>query len=311
MEKEKKKISQKMFSKKGVSLISEIAVICLVFVLYILGDYLAFRGTLDFATSPIYWITTTISLVLLIALMITVRNLRKDKQISESEDIANNMKTVSAARKVVLINAYDEILQKHIDKVNEDYKYETYINKITKKINRINIHCFFTFRWSAKKRDKLLIKYEEQLRLSKEEVLKKNIKFKKITQTGLFAGVDGKLAVYNKYDISTHEGKDIFNMTSSKAIMVYLLTAISGTMIVSFMFGGWAAIWGTLLKIFSLLFATSSAIRQADNFVAYNIEQALDNRLRIILQFVNSREDIKQKVLEKLQEKKEEIKSEK
>ena len=43
-------------------------------------------------------------------------------------------------------------------------------------------------------------------------------------------------------------------------------------------------------------------MRQANNFVDYNIEQALDNRLRIILSFVNSSEDIKSKVLEKLKD---------
>ena len=46
--------------------------------------------------------------------------------------------------------------------------------------------------------------------------------------------------------------------------------------------------------------ATNSAIRQADKFVDYNIEQALDNRLRIILGFVNTNEEIRAKVLEKL-----------
>ena len=144
-------------------------------------------------------------------------------------------------------------------------------------------------------------KYEALLRTPKEEVLKMNIKFSKITQTGLFAGVDGKLAVSSKHDIKTHESKDVSQMVGSRALLVYILTAISGTMIVSFMFGGWSAIWGTLLKIFSLLFASNQAVRHADNFVDYNIEQALDNRLRIILGFVNANEKVKEKVIEKLQ----------
>ena len=68
------------------------------------------------------------------------------------------------------------------------------------------------------------------------------------------------------------------------------------------MFSGWSAIWGTLLKIISLLLALNSSMRQANNFVDYNIEQALDNRLRIILAFVNSNDEIKNKVLEKLKD---------
>ena len=301
---------RKVLSKKGISLFSQIGSILLIFGIYILGDYLSFGGTMAFATDPVYWITTTISLALVIALMIIVRQMRKDKQVASNDNITNNMKTVQAVRKVVLINAYDEKLQKYLDVVNDDYKYEVFINKVTKKINRLTLICILTFRWSREKKEKLLRKYEELLRTPKEKVLEMNIKFKKINQTGLFAGVDGKLAVTSKYDTCTHEGKDVFSMTSSRALLIYILTAISGTMIVNFFFGGWSAIWGTLLKILSLFFATNQAIRQADNFVAYNIEQALDNRLRIILGFVNSNEDVKEKVLEKLKEEKKEEKSE-
>lgn len=295
---EKKEWKKKVFSRKGVSLISQILIIALAIGLFILGDYITFQGSMAFATDPIYWITTTISLILVVALMITVRNMRKDKRVEVSETIQNNMKTVQAVRKVVLINAYDDDLQVYIDKVNEDYKYETYINKITKKINRLN-GFWGKFIKKAKKEQKLL-DYEKQLKVPKEEVLKMHIKFDKITQTALFSGVDGKLAVMSKFDINTHNTKDIVNMTGYKAMIVYLLTAFSGTLMVSFIFGGWAVLWGTLLKIFSAVFSTNSAIRQADNFVDYNIEQALDNRLRIILGFVNSNAEVKSKVLEKL-----------
>lgn len=292
---DKKELKSKVLSKKGVSLISQIAVIVLVFAIYILGDYLSFGGTMKFATSPAYWITTSTSIVLIIAMMITTRNMRKDKRIEENKDIENNMRTVNAVRKVVLINAYGDELQVYLDKINEDYKYETYINRISKKINKLPYKFI-----SKDKKDKLLQEYEKQLKVPKEEVIKMNIRFKKITQTGLFANVNGKLAVYSKHDINPHETRDVLEMTSYKSIIYILLTAISGTMFVNFVFGGWGAIWGTMLKVCAIFMATNSAIRQADNFVDYNIEQALDNRLRIILGFVNTNEEIKAKVLEKL-----------
>ena len=297
--KEKKDWKKKVLTKKNISLFGQITVIVLVFILFVLADYLSFSGSLAFMTDWVYWVTTTLSLMLIVALMITVRNMRKDKQIEINENINNNMQTVQAVRKVVLINAYDDMLQEYIDKVNEDYKYETYVNNITKKINKLLI-----LPMKQEKKDAKLRKYEEELKKPREEVLKMHIKFNKITQTGLFAGVNGKLSVISKHDISTHETKDIADMIGYKAIMVYLITAFSGTLAVSFFFYGWAAIWGTLLKIFSAVFSTNSAIRQADNFVDYNIEQALDNRLRIILGFVNSNEEVKQKVLEKLAEEK-------
>lgn len=300
MENKGREWKKKVFSRKSITLFSQIAIIVLIFGLYLLGDYLAFKGSMDFASSAEYWITTGISITLIVVLMITIRNMHKDRKIEESTSIDNNMRTVQAVRKVVLINAYDVKLQEHIDRVNEDYKYETYINNVTKKINRLN--GFWGKFISRNKKDKLLKKYEEQLRVPREEVLEMHVRFQKITQTGLFSNVDGKLAVYSKHDISTHEAKDVISMVSYKSIVYILLTAISGTLAVDIMFNGLSALWGTLLKICSLLLASSSAMRQADNFVDYNIEQALDNRLRIILSFVNSSEEIKQKVLEKLNE---------
>ena len=295
---EKNDWKKKVFSRKGISLISQIAIVVLIFGIYILGDYLSFKGSMDFASSPEYWITTVISITLVVVFMTTIRNMHKDKRVAESKDIENNMKTIQAVRKVVLINAYDEELQKHLDKVNNDKKYETYINNITKKINKLPLRIFL----SKNKKEELLKKYEQLLRMPRDEVLKKNIRFKKITQTGLFANVDGKLAVSSRYDIDTHETKDIVSMVSYKSIIYILLTAISGTLAVNFMFSGWSAIWGTLLKVISLLLALNSAMRQANNFVDYNIEQSLDNRLRIILAFVNSNDEIKNKVLEKLKD---------
>ena len=295
---EKNDWKKKVLSRKGVSLITQISIIVLIFGIYILGDYLSFKGSMDFASSPEYWITTAISITLVVVFMTTIRNMHKDKRVAESKDIENNMKTIQAVRKVVLINAYDEELQKHLDKVNDDKKYETYINNITKKINKLPLRIFL----SKNKKEELLKKYEQLLRMPRDEVLKKNIRFKKITQTGLFANVDGKLAVSSRYDIDTHETKDIASMVSYKSIIYILLTAISGTLAVNFMFSGWSAIWGTLLKVISLLLALNSAMRQANNFVDYNIEQALDNRLRIILAFVNSNDEVKNKVLEKLKD---------
>ena len=294
----KNNLKKKVFSRKGISLISQIAIIVLIFGIYILSDYLSFNGSMEFASRPEYWITTAISITLVVVFMITIRNMHKDKRVAESKDIENNMQTIQAVRKVVLINAYDEELQKHLDKVNDDKKYETYINNIAKKINRLPLRIFL----SKNKKEVLLKKYEQLLRMPREEVLKKNIRFKKITQTGLFANVDGKLAVSSRYDIDTHETKDIVSMISYKSIIYILLTAISGTLAVDFMFSGWSAIWGTLLKVISLLLALNSAMRQANNFVDYNIEQSLDNRLRIILAFVNSNDEIKNKVLEKLKD---------
>ena len=122
MEKKSSEWKNKVLSKRGITLLSQILTIILIFCIYILGDYLAFKGSMSFVDSPEYWITTSISITLVVVLMITIRNMQKDKRVINSKEIDNDMKTIQAVRKVVLINAYDDVLQEHIDKVNEDYQ---------------------------------------------------------------------------------------------------------------------------------------------------------------------------------------------
>lgn len=295
MKKNLNEYRRQMLSRKGVTLLGQISIIVLVLFIYILADYITVGGSLNFATDPMYWITTTISLILVISLMITVRAMHKEKMCENSRTINENLFAIDIARRIILGNNFSDIFQEDIDKVNEDSKYEAYINKVTKKINNLR----WKFWLSRNKKDKLLIKYEQMLKLPKDEVLKKIIKFDKVTQTGLFAGVDGKIAVYNRHDTTTHEARDISIMATKKAVIVYLLTAFSGTMFAEFTWHGIAALWGTLLKLFALVLAIVSALRTAEDFVNYNVEQALDNRIRIIMNFINNHDEVKQKFIEK------------
>lgn len=290
-------LKKKWLNKKGISLLSQILIIALVFIIDIVTDYLKLGGDGYFVTDVYYWINIGIQFILIATLMITVRAMRKEKKCDESKTIYENLFTISIARKVVLGNQFSEKLQKHLDKVNEYNKYDTYVNKITKKINNLPRHIF----WSKAKKERKLVEYEKALQEPMEKVIRKHFRYKKVTQTGLFAGIDGKIAVYNQFDTQTHEGKDVGQMLGYKAIVMFLLTAFGGTIVADFVWNGWSAIWSTLLKLFALLMATISALKQAENFVDYNIEQALDNRIRIILDFVNANEDVKSKFLEKKQ----------
>lgn len=297
------RIKYMLGTKKGITLTSQIAIIFMVFIIYILADYIKLGGSMSFITDFWYWVSTSIGLILVCTLMIVIRQMRKDKKCSESKTIADNLVAIGRVRKVILNNNYSDEFQKELEEVNNENKYKTYLNKYTKKIRFLP----YRFLLSKKKKDKKQLQYEAALKVSKEEVIKMNFYYSQITQTGCFAGIDGYIAVDNEFDIKTHESKNVFEMTGKKALIVYLLTAFSGTLIVDFMFGGWIAIWSTLLKLFGLLIATISALRTADNFVDYNVEQALDNRVRIILNFVNKHEDIKAKVLDLISREKEEI----
>lgn len=294
---DRKKIKSYVTSKKGISFLSQVFTLVLVFCLFIIGDYLKFGGTMEFCTDVVYWVTTTISLLLVITSMVTIRAMRKEKLIANDKSIQDNLLTADATRRVVLANAYSEKLQAHIEKENETNKYEHFIAKVTKKINRLQSLWAFVLKASYKERK--LKEYEKQLETPKEEVLKMNFKYHKITQTSLFAGIDGKITVLNRFDTSTHELKDKATMISYKAVITYILTMIGGTMIVDFMWNGWSAIWSTTIKLFALALSTNSAIKTAENFVEYNVRQALDNRIRVITNFVNSDNELKSLVIAK------------
>lgn len=293
-----KKINEyrkQMLSRKGVTLFGQISIIVLVLFIYILADYIKIDGSMKFATDPLYWITTTISLLLVISLMITVRAMHKERMCEQSQTINDNLFAIRIARYIILGNNFSELFQNDINKVNENGKVEAFVNKVTRKINNLSWKFWLT----RKKKDKLLLKYEKMLTISRDEILKKPIAFKKVTQTGLFSGVDGKVAVCDRHDTSTHEARDISVMATKKALIVYLLTAFSGTLAVYFSWFGIAALWGTLLKLFALALAIVSALKTAEDFVNYNVEQALDNRIRIIMDFINSHNEVKDKFLEK------------
>ena len=288
-------LKKKWLNKKGITLLSQIFVLILVFIIDIVADYLRIGGDTWFMSDVYYWISVAINFILIATLMLTVRQMRKEQKCNESKTIYENLFNISIGRKVVLGNRFSGLLQDHLVEVNQFNKYETYLNKITKKINNLPKHIF----WNRKKKDAKLQEYEKALQTPMEEVIKMNFNYKKVTQTGLFAGIDGKIAVYNQYDTSTHEVKDVGQMLGYKAIIMFLLTALGGTIVADFIWNGWSAIWTTLLKILALLMATISAIKQAENFVDYNIEQALDNRIRILLDFVNKHEEVKAKFLER------------
>ena len=140
------------------------------------------------------------------------------------------------------------------------------------------------------------------LEVPKEEVLKHHIKYRKITKTGLFANIDGKIITDDEYDISAHEARDVAQMVGLKALMVFIFAGITGTMTVDFFWYGVSALWSTMIKLFALLMAYTSAINQAVNFVKYNVEQSLNKRVELLTNFVNKYPDLKAKLIERKKE---------
>lgn len=289
-------------TRKGLSTVSQSFSILLIFVLYVLADYFKFDGTLSFMTDWYYWVMVISNLVLVVALMLTVRAMQKNKKIETSPKILSNIAFVDRARRIITGNGYSKQLDEHIIKLNEDNKYNAYKRKVENKLNFI-----LSLKLPAEKKDKLIKKYEELLEVPKEEVLKHYVKFRKITKTGLFAGVDGKIITYDEYDIGTHEAQDVAQMVGLKALCVFLFASLTGTMSLQLFWHGIDALWGTLMKLFALLFACNTAMSQANTFVEYNIEQSLNKRVEMLSNFINDNEDLKSKmVTEKQKEEKKE-----
>lgn len=281
-------------TRKGMAKFSQIFTIILVFLVYVIADFVSATGSVDFIKDPFYWLLVGINLVLVITIMITVRSMRKQSRLDNSTKINNDLLFVDRARKLIIGNAYSKSLSEHLEEINKENKYQAYIRKTNKKLNFWNNFKLI----SNSKKDKIMRKFEEKLEIPKEEVLKRFIVYKKITRTGLFSGVDGKIVSVDDFDISAHNGKDIAQMVGLKALLVFLFSAITGTIAVQFVFQGVQALFGTFLKVLSLAIACSSAISQADNFVDYNISEAMIKRIDILSNFINTIPDLKQKMIE-------------
>ena len=293
----KELLNKYRFTKKNIISISQVFTIILVFFLFVLSDYVKFNGEMGFITEWAYWVLVCAELVLIVALMITVRSIHKNKEIELNENILSNLSFIERARKVVLSEGYTKQLDEEIIELNKENKYCAYKRKIEKKLNLV-----MSLKMPAKKKDKLISKYEKLLEVPKEEVLKHHVKFKKITKTGLFANIDGKIITDDEYDISAHETRDVAQMVGLKALMVFIFAGITGTMTVDFFWYGISALWGTLIKLFALLMAYTTAINQAINFVKYNVEQSLNKRVELLTNFVNKYPELKAKLIERKKE---------
>jgi len=282
------KINQRTIKK-----FTQYSFVVLSFLAVILYDILRMGGTMEFITDAKYWMLIAINLVLIIVIMITLRSIHKNTLICQSIAIQNNLAFIDRARRVIIGNAYSKQLTTYLEKVNEENKYQAYIRKITKRLYAID-KCKFI---KESKREELKKKYEALLETPREEVLKLFVRYKKVTRTGLFADVDGKVITEDEYDISPHEVRDVAQMVGVKAVLVILFASFTGTMTIQFLWQGWEAIASVVFKLISLVFACNCALKQAEDFVNYNVSQALNNRIDILSNFVNADDILKKKMI--------------
>ena len=284
-----KKISQRTIKK-----FSQYASVVISFLAVILYDILRMGGTLEFITDKKYWMLIILNLVLIVIIMITLRSIHKSNLIAQSNKIQSNLAFVDRARRVIIGNAYSKKLNQYLDEVNAENKYQAYLRKVNKKL------YFIDRLWLLKeeKRDTLKKKYETMLEVPKSEVIKQYIRYRKVTITGLFADVDGKIITEDEYDISPHDMRDVAQMVGVKAMLVMLFAAFTGTMTIQIMWQGWDALLSIVFKLISIMLACNCAIKQAEDFVNYNINQALNNRVDILSNFVNNDMLLKNKMIQ-------------
>ena len=134
---DKELLKKYRFTKKNIVSLSQIFTIVLVFFLFILSDYVKFNGEMGFITEWAYWVLVCSELVLIIALMVTVRSIHKNKEIEINENILNNQNFIERTRKVVLGEGYTKQLDQEIVELNEENKYCAYKRKIEKKLNLV------------------------------------------------------------------------------------------------------------------------------------------------------------------------------
>ena len=271
-------------TKKGIVSASRIFTIAIIFILYILADYIKAQITGGIITDGMYWLSIGISIVLIVSMMITVRAMRKDKKIAENIEIGDSMAQIETGFKVITNNGFSSKLDDYIAELNKQNKFETFQNQIKKKLFKLG---------DKEKYDEKRKELNRLLSLPKEEVVKMNIKYKRITVSKLFSSIDGKILNDNEYDLDTYERQDIAKMVGMRALLIILFTAFTGSIVADFMFGGIAVIYSTLLKVFSLMLSINTAMNIADDFVEHNIKISVNRRLRHLAGFVNSTPELK------------------
>ena len=275
-------------TKQGVVKFSRIFTIIITFVLYILADFVReIVNDTNLITDFTYWATTIVNVVLVACTMLVVRSLRKDKKIAESKDILTNMDVIRRGFNKITIKGLSTDLDEFLVELNKQNKYETFIKQVRQRLLKIADKEKPKYEEERKKLNELLAK-------DKEEIVKMNVKYKKITVSKLFSSLDGKIPNDNEYDIDTYETRDVAKMVGMKTLLIVLFSAFSGMIVVDFFISGWSVIYSTLIKLFSLLMAVNTAMNTADDFVEHNIRISVQRRLKYLAEFVNSKPQLKE-----------------
>lgn len=276
-----------IITKSGVIKASRIFTIGMAFALYVVADYIAaIINDTALITDFSYWCKTIINIVLITVVMLVVRNMRKDKRIADDIYINNIMSQIQKGYNKIIVKGLSSQLDEYLVELNKTNKYETFIKSVRARLTKI----------ADKSKPKYIKERQylsELLNLSKEEVVARNFRYKKITVSKLFSSLDGKILNDNEYDLDTYESRDIAKMIGFKALLVILFSAFSGMIITDFVFGGWSILYSTLIKIFSLLVAINSAMNVADDFVEHNIRISVQRRFKYLAGFVNSNPELR------------------
>ena len=261
-----------------------ISMLVLFYFLWVNG-YMILNAKGAFITDMSYWAGIIVAAFLFSGVMVVVRSMRKSDSIKDNEYLQGIYKQIQKSYKFIENNGYAEKLEQYIKETNEQAKYEQFLRNCDNVIYNT-------------KNDKKRQKYIALRKTARDEVLKMNVHYKKISFNGLFAGLNGKIYNDNENDISTHETADVSGMVGKKTMCLILLTAFTGTIVPDFFAVGISAIYTTLLKIFSMCIAVATAVGTADNFVENNVLIALQRRYNHITRFVNKNPEIMGKIQE-------------
>ena len=128
------KMPEVKITKKHIVTASRISSLIVIFALYIFAEFLRANITGAVITSWSYWSVTLINMVLIISTMITVRAIRKDKRLDESEDITETMQQIRIGFNRIVKNGLSSELDEYLKKLNRKNKYDTFIKSIQNRL---------------------------------------------------------------------------------------------------------------------------------------------------------------------------------
>jgi len=272
----------KHYTKSTIKISLNITLSFLVVVILLLYQWFVLDEVLTSTESGLnYWISKILQAVATFVLMVSCANIVEESRKTKDKDFNERLIALDKHYQRIYGEGLGNDLDIYLLNINKSTKYNTYILKIKKKLQRQN---------KKKHKNKSLIEeLEQKLLLSVDEVWDMiSIKFKLINTDILFSGaVDVHTSQNSEYDLHSHKGQAFMEKLLWKALTLVAFGYLSGDLVYHFTEFSPDDIQPLLIKIAIIIWSCYSGV--CFGWTMFDqIAIVLKKKMRILSQF-NSR----------------------